>query len=75
MDSTGILVIIGTLGVNEIKLHRNMERIEKVAVLGLSFKEMMNLQRNQMENQENGVSPICIKKGVISSIKCCREVR
>lgn len=32
MDSTGILVVIGTVGVNEIKLHRNMEGTEKVAV-------------------------------------------
>lgn len=47
MDSTGILVVIGTVGVNEIKLHRSMEGTEKVALLGLIFKEMVNLQRSQ----------------------------
>lgn len=57
MNSTGILVVIGTVEMNEIKLHRNIEGTEKVAVLGLSFKELMNLQRSQRwKNQENGVS-------------------
>lgn len=71
MDSTGILVVIGTVGVNEIKLHRSMEGTEKVALLGLIFKEMVNLQRSQRWK----VEAICIKEGVISNIKCCREVR
>lgn len=32
MESIGILVVTGTVTVNEIRLGRNMERKEKVAV-------------------------------------------